>query len=623
MTSEHELMIDGLLWDQAPSDMKDGSDPNSVRLLVVAWYLGVLSSGTGLSDEYGTAPATMPSDAASFLSHYFTDLHDVEHLRDDLYAALVAVVFAPGTSDVADDLLAKAQVFWALSHEKERRPALPFTRGHYFDLTEADGSTSRQQAWIGTEGFEGDFALLKRTARADGAKGILKPSGSGLRRQGWALAVRIARHLVETTLGEVPSLGGAYLHMEEKTQAIRWPRTPSPRPQNPTTVQTTLGGDRARAVQQTLDRLRFLAEALPHEGTGALATALLAAGIESGRSGRYDLAMSQFAETASISEALGVAHPDQPEHAVRLVIALLMDGSVRLLAGAPADDVVRRAGSLSQDLVDGDDNHADLQILGLTLQGLLEMLGGELDAARKSTARAVTIATKVARHNNGADVLVATNLVTLAGIDVSADLAQEALTSISQALTLTGRMFEAAPEEVELRILHGGALHVSAAVYDSLERPEDALAAAASASGVIYELAAGNERMLFMLANSQVLAGRNCVSLKRYDEAVEWFSRAILSFEQLGPSPDGLGDTVSAHALSHFIRGALLAQSGQREDAEASLLRVVGLLDGRTAPDERHTTGQAFMMLSQLYRASDRADLAAHAERRAAGAMEG
>lgn len=620
MTGEHELVIDGLLWDKVPSDVKDGSDPNSVRILVVAWFLGVLSSNTGLSDEFDAARAAIPPQAASFLTHYFTDLHDDEHLRNDLYAALVTVAFAPGSSDVADDLLAKAQVFWALSHHEEQRPALPFIRGHYFDLIEADGSTSRQQAWIGTEDFDGDFALLKRTARTDSAKGILTPSGSGLRRQGWAITLRIARHLVETTPGEAPPLDGAYVHTEDKKRTIRWARTVAPAPQ---TVQTTLDDDSARAVQQTLDRLRFLAEALPHEGADDLATALLSAGIESGRAGQYDLAMSRFAEAASMSDTLEVAHPDQPEHAVRRLIALLMDGSVRLLAGAPAEDVVRRASSLSQDLVDEDDDHADLQILALTLHGLLEMLSGDRDAARKLTTRAVTIATKVARRDSAADILVATNLVTLAGIDLTADLGDEALTSISQALTLTGRAYDSAPEDTAIQILHGGALHISAAVYDFLERPEEALAAALSAAYIIHEQAADNARILHMLAHTHVLAGRSTLTLDRYDEALAWFTSAIVSFEKLGPAPEGLGDTAPMQALAHFLRGALLAQSGQQEDAEASLLRAAALLDGRTDPDERQTAGQAFTMLSKLYRATDRPALADHAELRAASVMGG
>lgn len=626
MTGEHELVIDGMLWDEAPSDVKDESDPNALRILVIAWYLGVLSSGTGLSDEYGNPTATrakIPPGAAALLTHYFADLNDEEHLRNALYAALVAVAFASGSSDTADELLAKAQVFWALSREEEHRPALPFNRGHYFDLVEADGSTSRQQAWIGVDGFEGDFALLKRTARVDSAKGILKPSGSGLRRQGLALAIRIARHLVETAPGEAPSLNDAHLHSDGKAHTIRWTHTLGNRQQNPRNLQTALDQDNARAVQQTLDRLRLFVEALPHESNGDLATALLNAGIESGGSGRYDLAMSQFVEAASISDALSVAQPEQRDHQVRLVLALLMDASVRLLVGAPAEDIVRRASSLSQDLADGDDDHADLQILALSLHGLFEMLAGDLDSARKVTARAVTIATKVARRDSGSDVLVATNLVSLAGIDLSADLAEEALTSVSQALTLSARAFEATPEDMATRVLHGGALQIVSAVYDTLERSEDALDAAMSAADVLSVLASSNKRVLYILANSQVLAGRSCLALDRYDEALAWFTSAIVSFEQLEGHVEGLGDTVSTHAAVHLVRGALLAQFGREEEAEASLLRVTGLLDDRSKPDDRLTLSRALSTLAQLYSPTGRADLAIHTERRAAGAMEG
>ncbi|MDZ8202697.1 hypothetical protein RZO50_14340 [Microbacterium sp. SSW1-59] len=618
-----------MLWKETPSDLRDGSDPRAVEVLVVAWYLNSLAKADGLSDAFVTplsARITVPTDVDPFLKHYFTDLDDKEGLRNTLYAALVEVTAEPADRETTEMLLGIAQVYWALSYDKDDRPGLPMKGGR--DIAPKKPGGIRQRAWIGTDELDGDFAREKRQdERALLAKGMFKgsdrvlftTSGSGLRRRGASIAVRIARHIVRTTPYNPPPLGYAQVHPVGNKHEIRVASAVAP-VKSSSTPPPTLPPRQANELQALVDRMTFLAEARPHENEDARAVALLLAGFQSARTGRREQAMAEFAKSASISETLSALHPDDHDHDVLLVTALLMDASVRLMTGTEAGEILRRAASLAVDLSDRNDDHADLAATALTLQGVLDMQLADFENARTRMRRAVTISTKISRRpdsDSSSEGLLVSSLVGLAGVELHAGLADEARASITQALTISGRAHEAEQDNFSLAVVHGGVLITASEMLDQLDEPEEGLAAAASAAGIAQCLEA-NDHSRFALGVSQVAAARCCLSLDRFVEAIEWLSGAMLQFEQLAGAPAGSPlDVTSVHAGALLTRGGLLEQLGRTGEAEASFLRVSGVLDDRTELKDRLILSQSLTMLADLYRATDREPLAAYAAQRA------
>ncbi|WP_311879726.1 hypothetical protein [Microbacterium forte] len=631
-----DLVLDSMLWKALPPDLEDRSDPHAREVLVVAWYLYLLAKGEGLSDASETplhARVTIPAEVVLFLQHYFTDLDNEEALRTSLYTALVEVAAEPAGRETTDMLLGISQVFWALSYDKEDRPDLPMKGGR--ELLPETPEHPRQLAWIGIDELDGDFARVKRQdERALLAKGmfkspdrvLFKTSGSGLRRRGAGIAVRVARHIVRTTPGDPPPLSDARVRPAGSKQAIQL--TPLVSRAKPSTdPPPALPQSKANELQALVDRMAFLAEAVPHEHEVSHAAALLMAGFQSSRTGKREQAMSQFAKSASISETLGVLHPDDPDHEVLLAMALFMDASVRLMSETDADEVLSRATSLALDLADRDDDHADLAASVLTLQGLMDMHLGDLESARKRMRRAVNISTKISRRpdsDSSSEALLVSNLVGVSVLDLQAGLADEARVSVTQALTISSRAHATEPENYAMSIAHTGVLVTASEIFDQLDQPEEGLAAAASAASIAQTLEA-NDHSRFTLGLSQVAAARCCLSLDRLDDAVDWLSGAVTQFEQLadaGVGARGMLDVISVHAGALLTRGILLEQAGRTDEAEASLLRVAGVLDGRAELGDQLIVRESFNRLADLYRATDREPLAEYAAKRVDDVLE-
>lgn len=648
MTDEQELAISGALWDALPSDVKDSSDPNALKILVLAGFLELLSQDYGMSEEEQEAlleRATRPHYFLPFLAHYFssdeTGADAPNRLRDVLYRGLVDIVETPLSAESGAAVLEIAQIFWALSHDKQDRPLLPLTGGQQIEVRDASGQPVAQQAWIAV-GHDGtDFARLKRSVRANRAKGVAVTSGRGLLRKGCEVAVLVARALLHSVPGEPPSLVGASIRQVETPtikRSIVWVNDSIPPDVELRPAREELrpvAEDEARDLLAVVDRLRFLSEALPEEHEGSLAAAALAAGFALARAGHAGRALEEFSRSASISETLSVLHPDEHSHSVRLVLALLMTASLRLLVGGPAaDELFDRASSLSQDLNDRDDEHADLAATALTLQGLSNFQSGKLETARRLMVRAVAIAAKITRRaasDASAELLLANSFIALAAVDLTSGRHEEALSAVTQSLSISERLHASAQGDPAIRYLYVGSRQVAGMIFDELGRPLEAIAVTTDALNVVRSIVEdepANQRARYLLAMTEVSLGRHNLSLRSYAAAIECMSNAIVQFERLAPRVgDGTGGAVPAdadsiHIGALLVRGALLAQLGRTDDAEASLLRVVAMVDDGSHSESLPELLQSLEILASIYRESGRDAYATHAEYRVSQARE-
>ncbi|MCK2034779.1 hypothetical protein KZC51_01410 [Microbacterium sp. SSW1-49] len=646
MTGEIQLTISSALWAALPPDVREGSDPKALQIMVIASYLDLLSEDYGMSDEYDDAlleRSRRPTRLLPFLRpHFFPDEaapHDAEHLRDSLYRALSDIADIPLSTESAEALLTVAQVFWALSRDTTTRPDLPLKGGQPIDVSSASAGAIRQQAWIGLDGHEVDFARLKRSVRANRAKGVAATSGRGLLLRGGEITAAVARQMVQQTPASASEVGPVSLRLREEngvsTREIVWhDHGAAPRPQSGGAREPLRAMSRvADGLRESVDRLKFLSEALPIEHEAALSAAALTAGFAFVEAGRFADAREHFSTTAKITEMLSVLYPHEDAHEVRLVTALLMSALMTLASGSPdTTDLLARAASLSQSLADRDDDHVDLVTVSLTLQGMLLLQCGDATSARSAMTRAVRISTRIMRRDQqdaGSRLLLSNSLFGLATVDLSEGRAHDALAGATQSAELAATLSAGSSDELAARTLQIGALQMSSGALDVLGRTPEALDVMTDAVTLAQDLVRdepADQRVRHLLALSLYLQGTLRLSLDRDVEAIESMSSAVTQFERLS-SEMGIGQAAhlvagpdEMHVTALFVQGALLADLGEHRRAESALLRAVGLLDGAVDRERRDRLVLALEALGEMYREQGRDADAAYAEYRAAHA---